>query len=451
MTNDIFITTVEDIDVEKAVLGSIMIARDYTKQEEFLNYIKVKDFYRVAHKEIYSSMLNLHNLNSDSDNIIDVYTLSQQMIKDSNLEKIGGTAYITDLVNYVPTISTFYKYADIVKTNAKYRQIIYKNSIINEMVKNKEDIDKIIAEIEKTALEVSKDLDKKDFSGMKEILIDTFKSLETRYENFKSGVLSGLDTGYRKINELTGGLQKSNLIILAARPGMGKTALALNLALNIANKNNAVAFFSLEMSKTELMNRLISNVSMIDSKKIMQGNLTEIEWQKIINATDKLVNIPLHIDDSSGITIERLKSKARRLKIKEDIKLIIVDYIQLLVSDKKNENRQNEIAKISRELKCLAKDLDITVVALSQLNRGNEQRADKKPLMSDLRDSGAIEQDADIVILLHRENYYKDVPDKSIDMIFAKHRNGSIGTIKLCFNLCYGKFENITFKDNPIK
>ncbi len=398
-----------NIDAEKSVLGSLIISRKPDMLlDELISIIQPSDFYRVANKIIYLAMLDLFKKNKPIDNLTVIEALSQK----NQLEAIGGTATITELVNYVPSVLNIKYYAEIVKDKAIRREYIRAGEIIKDLANNSDNTDSMQEEIDKTISKISQRYtNTNDIPDISQDMQETINDIETIYHAHESGILPGIDTGFEGLNNLTYGLQKGNLIILAARPAMGKSAFALSLAKNIAIRQHIpTAIFSLEMSKKELLKRLISMTALIDLGKINLGKLDQKDWEKCYTVANDLANRKneLFIDDSSDLSISQLRAKARKLKREKDIQLVIIDYLQLMVGNKK-ENRQQEVAEISRQLKIIARELNITVIALSQLSRTLESRTDKRPILSDLRDSGAIEQDADIVAFLYRADYYYPV------------------------------------------
>ena len=431
----------QNIEAEKAVLGSVLISPDTIEVMNKLNdVITENDFYRPNHKKIYLAMIDLYRQNKP----IDTVTLVQHL--NNNIENVGGISYITELANCVPSASSVKYYANIVRDKAIKRELINTANKIVETTYESDNIDVACDTAEKLILEVRKNhTNSNDIVEPQSRVIDMITEIEKRYNNRQEGSLSGVDTGFIDINKMTGGFQKSDLIILAARPSMGKTALALNLAVNIAYKKKIpVGFFSLEMNSRQIDERFLSQTALIDTNKLRSGDLNEKDIEKMLKAGNKMAQTPLYVDDTAGINIMQLRSKVRRLKQEKDIQVLFIDYLQL-ISGNKRENRQQEISEISRQLKILARELNITVVALSQLSRSVEARQDKRPMLSDLRDSGAIEQDADIVLLLYREGYYNlDSKDNgNTELIFAKHRNGETGTVNLFFHKQFCLFNNL--------
>lgn len=424
-----------NIDAEKSVLGAIIINTDTFKAINTVKDILTPlDFYRPANKEIYSIMLEMFDKKTN----IDLTTTIAELENKRILEKVGGISYVTDLANYVPSAANIKYYANIVKENALRRNLQAKLNKIMYYCDDKNIYDGIY-KAQNELLEM-KALKNDQIPNPKNDTMQAYTDIEKRCNDRQKGKISGLYTGFTDLDKLTGGLQKGNLIILAARPAVGKTAFSLGVAGAVAIKyKKPVAFFSLEMSKPELYNRLFSIDGLVDSNKIRLGNLEEDDWQKLIRSADKISNAPLFIDDTARLTITELRSKAQKLKAKEDIQLIVLDYLQLMVTDTKAENRQQEIAKITRELKLLAKELQIPIIALSQLNRETEKQ--DKPMLSNLKESGAIEQDADIVMFLYKTN--KTEEKNIVHLYVAKHRNGALKDIKLFFHSQFCKFNDL--------
>ena len=415
------------VESEQSILGSIILDKDaiITVAET----INPSDFYKEAHKIIYESMLKLNSNNEP----IDLITLIEELRKEGHLDNIGGISYLTSLSTIVPTTSNVKYYANIVKEKSVMRQLIKaSNEIINLGYDASTDVQEILDKAEKNIFDISQEKSGDDIQPINLVLQDTFDMIE-RLCTQKSDV-TGITTGFADLNKKINGLQRTDLILLAARPAMGKTAFSLNLVQNAALKGDAsVAVFSLEMSKEQLVQRILSAQSNVELSKIKTGTLGESDWPRIIDAMAVLSEANIFIDDTPGIKISEIRSKCRRLKIEKGLDLIMIDYLQLMEGEGKNENRQQEIAKISRSLKIIAKELNCPVVALSQLSRAPEQRADHRPMLSDLRESGSIEQDADIVMFLYRDEYYHPDSDrKNIgEVIIAKNRHGETGSVEL--------------------
>ena len=415
------------VESEQSILGSILLDKDaiITVAET----ITPSDFYKDAHRVIYESMMALNNKNEP----IDMVTLTDDLRKRGYLDDIGGVTYLTSLSTIVPTTSNVKYYADIVKEKSVLRQLIKaSNDIINLGYGSGESAENVLDFAEKKIFDISQERTNDDFKPINQVLMDTYVMIESIYSN-KSDV-TGVTTGFKDLNKKINGLQRTDLILVAARPAMGKTAFALNLVQNAAIKGNAsVAVFSLEMSKEQLAQRMIAAQSNVELKKMKTGTLNDADWPRIISAMAVMSDAKIFIDDTPGIKINELRSKCRKLKMEQGLDLVMIDYLQLMESDSKNESRQQEISKISRSLKILAKELDCPVVALSQLSRAPEQRADHRPVLSDLRESGAIEQDADIVMFLYRDEYYHSDSEKKdlAEVIIAKNRHGETGSVEL--------------------
>ena len=415
------------VEAEQSVLGSILL--DKEAMISVSETLVPEDFYKEAHKVIYESMLKLYNSQSE----IDLITLTDELRDQGYLDDIGGIAYITSLSTIVPTTSNIKYYINIVKEKSISRQLISAaNDIINLGYDSSTKVEDVLENAEKKIFDISQERTTNDFQPINQVLTETLSMLEKLYEE-KSDV-TGLTTGFRDLNKKINGLQRSDLLLIAARPAMGKTAFALNLVQNAALKGDAsVAVFSLEMSKEQLVQRMVAAQSSVELKKIKTGTLAANDWPRITDGMAVLSGAKIHIDDTPGIKISELRSKCRKLKIEKGLDLVLIDYLQLMEGEGHKESIQQEISKISRSLKILAKELDCPVVALSQLSRAPEQRADHRPMLSDLRESGSIEQDADIVMFLYRDEYYNpDTERKNIgEVIVAKNRHGETGTVEL--------------------
>lgn len=415
------------VGAEQSVLGSILL--DKEAMISVSETLVPEDFYKEAHKVIYESMLKLYNSQSE----IDLITLTDELRDQGYLDDIGGIAYITSLSTVVPTTSNIKYYVNIVKEKSISRQLISAaNDIINLGYDGSAKVEYVLENAEKKIFDISQERATNDFQPINQVISEALSMLEKLYE--EKNDVTGLTTGFRDLNKKINGLQRSDLLLIAARPAMGKTAFALNLVQNAALKGDAsVAVFSLEMSKEQLVQRMIASQSTVELKKIKTGTLADNDWPRITDGMAILSGAKIHIDDTPGIKISELRSKCRKLKIEKGLDLVLIDYLQLMEGEGQNESRQQEIAKISRSLKILAKELDCPVVALSQLSRAPEQRADHRPMLSDLRESGSIEQDADIVMFLYRDEYYNpDTEKKNIgEVIVAKNRHGETGTVEL--------------------
>ena len=426
------------VESEQSILGSILLDKEAIIT--VLETIKPEDFYKEAHKVIYECMVKLNNKSEP----IDLITLTEELKKQNQLEDVGGVSYITSLSTIVPTTSNVKYYADIVKEKSVLRKLIkVSNDILNLGYDSSIKVEDILEKAEKQIFDISQEKSSEDFQTINSVLMDTYDMIEKLYNNKQD--ITGITTGFEDLNKKTNGLQRTDLILVAARPAMGKTAFALNLVQNAALKaNSSVAVFSLEMSKEQLVQRMLSSQSHVELKKIKTGNLDENDWPRIIDAMSVLSNANIYIDDTPGIKIGELRSKCRKLKIEKGLDLILIDYLQLMEGDGGNESRQQEISKISRSLKIIAKELNCPVVALSQLSRAPEQRSDHRPMLADLRESGAIEQDADIVMFLYRDEYYHpDSERKNIgEIIIAKNRHGETGSVELVWLGEIQKFAN---------
>ncbi len=415
------------VEAEQSVLGSILLDKD--AMISVSETLIPEDFYKEAHRVIYECMLKLYNNQSE----IDLITLADELRDQGYLDDIGGIAYITSLSTVVPTTSNIKYYVNIVKEKSISRQLISAaNDIINLGYDGSAKVEYVLENAEKKIFDISQERATNDFQPINQVISEALSMLEKLYE--EKNDVTGLTTGFRDLNKKINGLQRSDLLLIAARPAMGKTAFALNLVQNAALKGDAsVAVFSLEMSKEQLVQRMIASQSTVELKKIKTGTLADNDWPRITDGMAILSGAKIHIDDTPGIKISELRSKCRKLKIEKGLDLVLIDYLQLMEGEGQNESRQQEIAKISRSLKILAKELDCPVVALSQLSRAPEQRADHRPMLSDLRESGSIEQDADIVMFLYRDEYYNpDTEKKNIgEVIVAKNRHGETGTVEL--------------------
>ena len=424
--------TPQDVEAEKSLLGAILINDDVLA--DVTEVVKPNDFYDDRHKEIYGAMWSLYEHRRP----VDLLTVKAELKRKKATEKAGGTAYLTSLANYVPTAAHAKAYAELINDAALRRRLIKAAADINERAYDTEhEISEVVGLAEKSLFEVSQENIRSDLISIGDLLSDTFDRLEELSENNSS--VAGLKTGYPDLDRITAGLHRSDLIILAARPAMGKTALALNLARNVAQINQkAVLIFSLEMSKEQLVNRMLSDVSGVPSFKLETGNFNEDDFARISEAMADMSQQPLYVDDTPGMTIMEMRTKARRVAHEHDLGLIVVDYLQLMSGSMRRsmENRVQEVSEISRGLKLIARELNVPVIALSQLSRGVESRDSKIPMLSDLRESGSIEQDADIVFFLHREDYYDPETERQniADLILAKHRRGATGKIEFFFD-----------------
>ena len=433
-----------NLEAEQAIAGGILINNDALNQ--VIDILSGEDFYREAHALIFEGMLTLYN----RDDPVDLITLSQVLKENGVLDKVGGIDYLTSLAEATSTSAGIMYHAEIVKDSSTRRSLISQCSHISEVCfQSSNDTEEVLDLAEQSIFEIAERNIGQNFLPLNEVVKKSFKKIETT----KGRNITGISTGFTDLDNLTSGLQPSDLIIIAGRPSMGKTALALNIAYNAALEDKAgVALFSLEMSSLQLGIRLLGSDAMIDAWKLRKGGaLQDDDNLRLIDSANRLSELPIYIDDSSGLSALEMKAKARRLKKKYDISLLIIDYLQLMQSKKSVESRQMEISDISRSLKALAKDLDIPVVAVSQLNRKVEDRPNKRPLLADLRESGAIEQDADLILFIYREELYNRTEENRgmAELNIAKHRNGPTEKINLTFREKYTKFENY-YKDELV-
>lgn len=430
-----------DLEAEQAVIGSMLTDNDAVMAA--VEKLKVDSFYREDNKLIFEAIINLYNRSEP----VDLVTVKDELTSMGSFEKVGGFEYLATLPDKVPTTANAQKYIDIVEEKATLRQLIKTANEIIELGYNPtEEVESIMAGAEKKIFDIIQNKNQKSYTPIKDVLIESFTKLEELY-NQKSKI-TGVPTGFVDLDDKTAGLHGSDLILIAARPAMGKTAFALNIAAHAAiREHTPVAIFNLEMSKDQLVNRILCIEAMVDSNKVMTGKLEEDDWSKLAGVVGPISDSGIYIDDTPGISIMEIRTKCRKLKMEKNIGLIVIDYIQLIQgsNNKKNGSREQEIAEISRSLKILAKELNVPVIALSQLSRAVEQRPDHRPMLSDLRESGSIEQDADIVMFLYRDDYYNpDSEEKDIsEVIIAKHRAGSTGTVKLLWMGNYTKFVNL--------
>lgn len=427
-----------DILAEQAVLGSMLVDREAVIKS--IEMLKEKDFYREDHREIYISMLELYGHGEP----IDFLTVKENLKFRNMLEKVGGENYLSTLIDIVPTTSNIESYVKIVEEKSILRTLIKAaNDIISYGYAESEEVDKIIDMTEKKIFDVVQNRNTKGYSSIKDILVDSIDVIEKLYKS-KTNV-AGIESGFKDLDLKTSGLNNSDLIMVAARPAMGKSAFALNIATTVATKSKVpVMIFSLEMSKEQLVNRILCSEAQVDSMKVRTGKLDSDDWVKLGKASGMLAETPIYIDDTPGLSSAELRAKCRKAKLEKDIGLVVIDYLQLMESKGRTDNRQQEISEISRSLKILAKELNIPVIALSQLSRAPEQRTDHRPILSDLRESGSIEQDADIVIFLYRDDYYNPETEKKnlAEIIISKNRQGATGTVELAWLPQYTKFAN---------
>lgn len=443
----------QDIQAEEAVLGAILV--NPSVMTKVVELLKPESFYKPAHRHVFEAMLQLFNQNQ----MIDIVSVSDVLSYSSKLEIVGGRAFINDLAFKTVTTANVAYYAKIIQEKAIKRALISAGSEIVQSGYTVDDVDNSLEHAEKLIFDISSQKSTKDFVPVKDDVMNVYSKIEYRYQHRDE--CTGVQTHFYDLDTMTNGLQKSDLIILAARPSMGKTAFALNIVANVAMKSKVpVAMFSLEMSREQLVQRMMCSEAEVDSQRLRSGNMQSKDWEKLINVMNEFAEASIYIDDTAGCTLTDIRAKCRRLAMEEkDLGLVVIDYLQLINSSSSNNDRNQEISAISRGLKILARELNVPIIALSQLSRKVEDRGDKRPMLSDLRDSGAIEQDADIVMFIHREDYYNkeksdddgeefnkaaDSKGKS-DIIIAKQRNGPVGDIQLLFQA------NITKFKNPIK
>lgn len=429
-----------DIEAEQAILGCMLTDKDSVISA--MEVLKPIDFYREDNKLIYEAMIALYGRAEP----IDIITVKAELVSNGKFDQVGGLEYLAVLPEKVPTTTNVDKYIKIVEEKSLLRNLIKTaNDIIAAGYDQTEEVEDIMNVAEKKIFDIMQNKNTTGYSAIKEVLVGTFSELERLYN--QKGYITGVETGFNDLDYKTSGFHKSDLIIVAARPAMGKSAFVLNIATHAATNNNVPTIvFNLEMSKEQLANRILCSEAMVDSNKIRTGKIDDNEWIKLANASGRLAEAPIYIDDTPGISITEIRAKCRKLKIEKGIGLVIIDYLQLVEgSGKKNSSREQEISEISRSLKILAKELDVPVIALSQLSRSAEKRDDKRPMLSDLRESGAIEQDADIVMFLYRDDYYNEDSEKknTAEVILAKHRGGSTGTVELGWLGNYTKFVNL--------
>lgn len=461
MNNDIMTDNLppQNIEAEQAVLGAIFLNTDTLA--DAMEYVEADDFYRRAHQILFQAMIDLNN----DGEAIDVLTVQNYLTTNNQLDDVGGVAYIAELATSVPTAANAGYYAKIVEEKSMLRRLISTaTNIITQANNGDDDVPSLLDSAERQIMDVSERRNRSGFREIKDVLNETLSDIDRLSQ--QSEDITGLPTGYREFDKMTAGLQPDNLIILAARPAVGKTAFALNIAQNVATSTDtSVAIFSLEMSAESLVNRMLCAEGSINANHLRTGQLDEGEWQNLIVAMGALSNTSIFIDDTPGIKMAEIRAKCRRLaKEKGNLGLVVIDYLQLIEGSNK-ESRQQEVSEISRQLKKLAKELSVPILALSQLSRGVEQGQDKRPVLSDIRESGSIEQDADIVAFLYRDDYYERGESKSeedgddqdslnqdvgeVELIIEKNRAGARGTVKLLFIKSYNKFSNISYAQEP--
>ncbi|UOY91356.1 replicative DNA helicase [Ectobacillus sp. JY-23] len=433
-------TPPQNIEAEQAVLGSILLEQEaLTVTSEIL---MPDDFYRTSHQKIYQAILTL----SDKGEPVDLVTVTAELADQNLLDEVGGVSYLAELANSVPTAANVEFYARIIEEKSVLRRLIRTaTTIASEGYEREDDVEGLLSDAEKKILEVAQQKNTKAFQNIKDVLVVTYDKIETLHH--RKGDITGIPTGFTELDKMTAGFQRNDLIIVAARPSVGKTAFSLNIAQNVATKTDEnVAIFSLEMGADQLVMRMLCAEGNINAQRLRTGDLTPEDWGKLTMAMGSLSNAGIYIDDTPGIRVGEIRAKCRRLKQESGLGMILIDYLQLIQGNGKGgENRQQEVSEISRSLKALARELQVPVIALSQLSRGVESRQDKRPMMSDIRESGSIEQDADIVAFLYRDDYYDKETEKKdiIEIIIAKQRNGPVGTVELAFVKEFNKFVNL--------
>jgi replicative DNA helicase len=430
----------QNLEAETSVLGGVLLENEALNR--VLEVLQEGDFYREAHRRVFSAIVHLYEHSEP----VDLITLSEVLKNRGEIEAIGGIEYLNSLVNSVPTAANISYYAKIIKEKAILRKLINRaTEIVTQSYSNSGDVDDFIDQAERTIFEISEDRVRPSFYPIKDLIKSSFKTIERLYE--KRQLITGVPTGFQKLDELTSGLQPSDLIIIAGRPSMGKTAFALNIAQHASIQASIPsAIFSLEMSKEQLAIRMLCSEAKVDAHRLRGGFLSESDWPKLTRAAGSLSEAPIFIDDTPGISALEMRAKSRRLKIEHNLGLVIVDYLQLMRGRASSDNREQEISDISRSLKALAKEMNVPVIALSQLNRRVEERGDKRPQLSDLRESGAIEQDADVILFLYREEVYSKAEEHKgkAEVIIGKQRNGPTDKVDLAFLDRYTRFENLS-------
>ncbi len=438
----------QNLEAEQAVLGTILLQDQ--SLVKIIETLEPDDFYRDSHKSIFRAMLHLFE-NREPHDLITVSNL----LKDQNkLEQIGGPAYLASLTDIIPFSGSFVHHAQIIRQKSVLRKLIHTTSeVAARCYQEQDDIDSLVDEAEQTIFEIAQSKKGQGFIPMSSIVPRAFERIEKLFERKEH--ITGVATGFSDLDRMTAGFQPSDLIILAGRPSMGKTALAMNMVQHAAIVDKKpVAVFSLEMSMDQLALRMLCSIGRVDSQRVRTGRLKQRDWPNLTRATGILSDAKIYIDDTAGLSVLEMRAKARRLKSEFDLGLVVIDYLQLMQGRSNSENRTQEISEISRSLKAMAKELDVPVIALSQLNRSLESRPDKRPKLSDLRESGAIEQDADVIVFIYRDEVYKpaeDNPNRGIaEIIVGKQRNGPIGTVKLTFLAEYTSFETYTSLQSPM-
>jgi replicative DNA helicase len=429
----------QNTEAENAVLGAILL--DQEALVTATARLRAEDFYRTAHQIIFEAMVEI----GESHQPVDIVTITARLQDKKQLDDVGGIAYLTDLSNAVPTAANVDYYAQIVEEKALLRRLIRTaTNIASDGYSSEDDVGELLSDAEARILEIANRRSGTGFKGIRDVLVDVFERVDYLHQH--KGGLTGISSGFPALDRMTSGFQRSDLIIVAARPSVGKTAFALNIAQNVGVRTGeTVAIFSLEMSASQLVQRMICAEGNVDATRLRNGQLEGDDWERLTMAISSLSEAKIFIDDSPAVTVSDIRAKCRRLKREKGLGMIVIDYLQLIHGRGRGDNRQQEVSEISRTLKQIARELEVPVIALSQLSRGVEQRQDKRPMMSDLRESGSIEQDADIVSFLYRDDYYDKESEKQniIEVIIAKQRNGPVGTVELYFMKNYNKFVSV--------
>ncbi|USG65775.1 replicative DNA helicase [Brevibacillus ruminantium] len=439
--SDLFLDRVppQNNEAEQSVLGAVFLSKEALITA--IEILRPEDFYKTAHQRIFKTMQDLY----DKGEPVDLVTVTAELQDHKLLDEVGGVPYLTEIASSVPTAANIEYYAKIVEEKSLLRRLILTaTKIANDGYSREDEVGEIIADAEKYILEIAQNRNSGGFTSIRDVLLETYERIE--FLSQRRGDVTGIPSGYPDLDKMTAGFQRSDLIILAARPSVGKTAFALNVAQNVAARaGETVAIFSLEMAASQLVQRMICAEGNLDASRMRSGWLEEDDWQKLTMAIGTLAKAPIYIDDTPGVTVQDIRAKCRRLQAERGLGMILIDYLQLIHGRGKGDNRQQEVSEISRTLKGIARELNVPVIALSQLSRSVEQRQDKRPMMSDIRESGSIEQDADIVAFLYRDDYYdKESENKNvIEIIIAKQRNGPTGTVELAFLKEFNKFVSL--------
>lgn len=429
----------QSIEAEQSVIGAMII--DKSAIAQVFEKLNEDDFYRDGHKVIYKAIREMYA----KDMAVDLVTILEYLKTTDMLDKAGGVTYISELSSSVPTTANLSSYIKIVEEKSTLRKLIKAStSIIEESYNSGGDVEKVIDLAQKKVFDIAEKKDSKEYEALSDVLERGFLEIERLFNN--RGAITGVGSGIKGLDAKTSGFQKGDMVLIAARPSMGKTTFSLNIAENAALKEGkSVVIFSLEMSKEQLAYKLLCSQANVDMLKLRTGNLEDDDWERIARATGPLANAKIYIDDTAGISVMDMRSKCRKIKMEHGIDMILIDYLQLMSGSAGSDNRQQEVSEISRSIKALAKEMECPVIALSQLSRAPEQRADHRPMLSDLRESGSIEQDADVVMFLYRDEYYnKETEEKGIgECIIAKQRNGPVGTVKMAWIGAHSKFADL--------